>query len=74
MITNKEIIIKRENVLKRDFSITIIDKKWVGDITYTNTLKDGLVISDFHHALNTKKIVGYAFSCSMTIDLISEVL
>lgn len=30
-----------ENVLKRDFSTTTINEKWVGDITYIHTLADG---------------------------------
>ena len=30
-----------ENVLKRDFTTTSINEKWVGDITYIHTIRDG---------------------------------
>ncbi|WP_141533821.1 IS3 family transposase, partial [Bacillus sp. CX-1] len=38
---SKEKVIERDNILKRDFNTTNINQKWVGDITYINTLKDG---------------------------------
>ena len=30
-----------KNVLKKDYTTTSINKKWVGDITYVHTIKDG---------------------------------
>ena len=39
--SNKKVIEGLENVLKRDFTTTTINEKWVGDITYIHTLKDG---------------------------------
>jgi hypothetical protein len=33
-----------ENLLNRDFSTTNINQKWVSDITYIHTLKDGCAI------------------------------
>src|SRR5699024_2262560 len=36
---SKEKVIERENILQRDFSTETINEKWVGDITYINTLK-----------------------------------
>ena len=39
--SNKKVIEGLENVLKRDFSTKTINEKWVGDITYIHTLKDG---------------------------------
>lgn len=38
---SKENVVKRENNLKRDFTKTTVNVKWVGDITYINTLIDG---------------------------------
>lgn len=71
---SKETIIERENILKRDFSTTTMNEKWVGDITYINTLKDGWCYLASVMDLHTKKIVGYAFSRSMTTNLISRAL
>ena len=39
--SNKKVVEGLENVLKRDFSTKTINEKWVGDITYIHTLKDG---------------------------------
>ncbi len=39
--SNKKVIEVLENVLKRDFTTTSINEKWVGDITYIYTIKDG---------------------------------
>ena len=38
---NKKVVEGLENVLKRDFTTTSINEKWVGDITYIHTIKDG---------------------------------
>ena len=38
---SKETIVERENILERDFSTSTINEKWVGDITYIHTLRDG---------------------------------
>lgn len=39
--SSKKRIEDQENVLKRDFSTTTINEKWVTDITYIHTIKDG---------------------------------
>ena len=39
--SNKKVAEGLENVLKRDFTTTSINEKWVGDITYIHTIKDG---------------------------------
>lgn len=38
--TSKKII-ERKNLLKQDFSTNKPNQKWVGDITYIHTIKDG---------------------------------
>lgn len=50
-----------KNVLKRDFSTTSINEKWVGDITYIHTIKDGWCYLASVLDLHSKKIIGYAF-------------
>ncbi len=71
---SNEKVVERENVLKRDFSTTTMNEKWVGDITYIHTLKDGWCYLASVLDLHTKKIVGYSFSRSMTTDLITKAL
>ena len=39
--SSKKVIEGLENVLKRDFTTTSINEKWVVDITYIHTIKDG---------------------------------
>ena len=39
--SSKKVAEDLENVLKRDFTTTSINEKWVGDITYIYTIKDG---------------------------------
>lgn len=71
---SKEKVMERENILKRDFMTTTVNEKWVGDITYIHTLKDGWCYLASVMDLHTKKIVGYSFSRKMTTDLISKAL
>ena len=71
---SKEKVIERDNILKRDFNTTNINQKWVGDITYINTLKDGWCYLASVMDLHSKKIVGYAFSKSMSTDLVLKAL
>lgn len=71
---NKETIVERENILERDFSTETINEKWVGDITYIHTLRDGWSYLASVMDLHTKKIVGYSFSRTMTTDLIIKAL
>ena len=63
-----------ENVLKRDFSTTSINEKWVGDITYIHTIKDGWCYLASVLDLYSKKIIGYAFGKRMTNDLVIKSL
>lgn len=54
-----------ENLLNRDFTTTGKNQKWVSDITYIHTLKDGWCYLASVLNLHTKKIVGYSFSTSL---------
>src|SRR5690625_4286324 len=71
---SKETIVERENILERDFRAETINEKWVGDITYIHTLRDGWCYLASVIDLHTKKIVGYSFSRTMTTDLIIKAL
>lgn len=61
---------ERENLLEQDFETTTINEKWVADITYIHTLRDGWCYLASVLDLHTKKIVGYSFSKSMTTPLV----
>jgi len=60
--------------LERDFTTTTINEKWVGDITYIYTLKHGWCYLASVMDLHTRKIVGFSFGCTMTIELIIKAL
>lgn len=55
-------VIERKNLLKQDFTTNKINEKWVGDITYIYTLKDGWCYLASVMDLCTRKIIGYSFS------------
>lgn len=46
---------ERENVLNQDFTTTTINEKWVADITYVHTLRDGWCYLASVLDLHTKK-------------------
>jgi len=64
----------RDNLLNQDFSTKSINEKWVSDITYIHTIKDGWCYLASVMDLHTKKIIGYAFDKRMTTDLIIRAL
>jgi len=64
--TNKSKIESKENVLRRDFSTNTINEKWVTDITYIYTIKDGWCYLASVMDLYSRKIIGHAMS--KTID------
>jgi putative transposase len=65
---------ERENLLNQDFTTTTINEKWVADITYINTLKDGWCYLATVLDLHSKKVVGYSFSRKMTTELVIKAL
>lgn len=67
-------VVERENLLEQNFETTTINEKWVADITYINTLRDGWCYLASVLDLHTKKIVGYSFSKSMTTELVLQAL
>lgn len=65
---------ERENVLKQDFTTKTINEKWVADITYIHTLRNGWCYLASVLDLHTKKVVGYKFSRTMTTEIVLEAL
>src|SRR5699024_8159984 len=72
--SSKETIVERENLLERDFTTETINEKWVGDITYIHTLRDGWCYLASILDLHTKKVIGYSFSRTMTVDVVKRAL
>lgn len=72
--SSKKVIEGLENVLKRDFTTTTINEKWIGDITYIHTLKDGWCYLASVLDLHSRKIIGYAFGKRMTNELVATAL
>ena len=72
--SSREKVMERKNLLDRDFSTTTINEKWVADITYIHTVRDGWCYLASVMDLHSKKIVGYSFSRSMTTDLVMTAL
>ena len=66
---SKKKVESRENVLNRNFSTTTINQKWVTDMTYIYTIKDGWCYLSSVMDLFSKKIIGYSFSRNMTTEL-----
>lgn len=63
-----------KNLLNQDFTTTSINQKWVTDITYIHTLKDGWTYLSTIQDLHTKKIIGWKFGKQMTKELVIETL
>ena len=72
--SSKKVVEDLENVLKSDFTTTYINEKWVGDITYIHTSRDGWCYLASVLDLHSKKIIGYAFGKRMTNDLVVKAL
>ncbi len=69
--SNDEIL---PNLLEQNFSTKAINQKWVGDITYIQTLLNGWCYLAYIMNLVSQKIVVYEFSCSMDASLVAKAL
>lgn len=67
--SSKNKVENRENILGRNFSTTGINQKWVTDITYIHTIKDGWCYLVSVMDLNSRKIVGYSMSKKIDTEL-----
>ena len=57
------------NILKRDFATETINQKWCTDITYIHVKEEGWTYLASVMDLCSRKIIGYAYSTSMTAEL-----
>ncbi len=71
---SKDRVIERPNLLQQDFKTTSINEKWVADITYIHTLRDGWCYLASVLDLHSKKIIGYSFSRHVTVDVVLHAL
>ncbi len=72
--SSKQKVEERENLLDQDFSTNSINEKWVADITYIHTVKNGWCYLASVLDLHSKKIISYSFSRTMTTDLVIKAL
>ncbi|AYK05658.1 IS3 family transposase [Brevibacillus laterosporus] len=71
---SKDRVMERPNLLQQDFKTTSINEKWVADITYIHTLREGWCYLASVLDLHSKKIIGYSFSRHMTVDVVLHAL
>jgi transposase InsO family protein len=72
--TNHEPVLDRFNILDQDFSTTKPDQKWLSDITYIWTEKDGWTYLASVMDLFSRKIIGYSYGKTMDTNLILTAL
>src|SRR5690625_2809235 len=71
---SKEKVVERENLLERDLSTQTNNEKWVGDITYINTVRNGWCYLASVMDLHSRMIIGYSFGRKMTTELVIKAL
>src|SRR5690625_2841112 len=71
ILSNQEVVVSN-NLLNRDFSTETMNEKWVGDITYIHTLRDGWCYLASVMDLHSKKIIGYSFGRKMTTESVTK--
>ncbi|MCH4163767.1 MAG: IS3 family transposase [Lentilactobacillus diolivorans] len=72
--TNHQPVEDRFNILQQDFFANGPNQKWVADITYIPTVKDGWTYLASVMDLFSRKIIGYAYSQKMDTDLVITAL
>jgi transposase InsO family protein len=72
--SNKEKVESRTNLLNQDFDTTELNQKWVTDITYVQTKKDGWCYLSTILDLHSRKIIGYSFDKKMETELVVRTL
>ena len=72
--SSKNKIEDRENLLNQDFSTTALNQKWVTDITYIETKKDGWCYLSTIIDLHSKRVIGYSFDKKMDTSLVLHTL
>ena len=63
-----------EDLLKRDFVATQVDKVWVADITYVPTTQEGFLYLAFILDVHSRRIVGWAMESHLRTELVVDAL
>lgn len=71
---SRQTILAKENILNQDFTTNNICEKWVADITYIPTKKNGWCYLSSIMDLHTRKIISHTFSKRMTVDCVLQTL
>jgi transposase InsO family protein len=72
--TNKEKIESRQNLIEQDFTTATVNQKWVTDITYIHTVRDGWAYLSSIMDLHTKKIIAWNLGKNMETGLVLKTL
>lgn len=72
--SSKHRIESKENLLEQNFSTTGVNQKWVTDITYIHTVKDGWVYLSTIMDLHTRKIIAWDLGKTMETSLVLSTL
>jgi transposase InsO family protein len=72
--TNHELVYDRFNLLNQDFTTSAPNQKWLTDMTYVYTLKDGWTYLASVMDLWSRKIIGYAYGTQMDANLVTTAL
>nr|WP_153385580.1 IS3 family transposase [Companilactobacillus halodurans] len=72
--TNNDVVYNRFNILAQDFSTTGANQKWVTDITYIYTVRDGWTYLASVMDLWSRRIIGYSYSTTMDAHLVTTAL
>lgn len=70
--TNTDPVESKPNLLQQDFTTTTVNQKWVADITYIHTDKEGWTYLASVMDLYTRKIIGYCYAKNMTAEIVIE--
>lgn len=65
---------ERPNLLEQDFSTTKLNQKWVTDITYIQTKRDGWCYLSTILDLHSRMVIGYSFGKKMDTCLVLNTL
>ena len=72
--TNHEVVFDRSNLLNQDFKTTSMNQKWLADMTYVNTIKEGWMYLASAMDLWSRRMIGYAYATKMATNLVIKAL
>ncbi|CAM3192522.1 transposase InsO family protein [Leuconostoc rapi] len=72
--SNHEVVFDRSNLLNQDFKTTSMNQKWLADMTYVYTIKEGWTYLASVMDLWSRRIIGYAYATKMDANLVIKAL